>query len=115
MPYTVTAEDGTEVIYQVTANIATGSEAQITGFNLGVYKGKIDEAAKTITITVATGTTADALKALTTKITKSTYAKVAPATGIAGNFVDGKAIPYTVTSEDKKTTVTYQVTANIDN
>lgn len=54
--YVVTAEDGTTSKYTVTAKVALSSEAKITAFDLGEgdkkIVGTIDEAKKTISLTI---------------------------------------------------------------
>jgi hypothetical protein len=110
--YTVTAADGTTQTYTVTVNVALASDKAITVFNITSpvnATGAIDEAARTVGITVPYGT---AVNNMTTSIAH-TGASISPAAGTGANFTS--PITYTVTAADGSTqayTVTVRVAAN---
>jgi hypothetical protein len=105
--YTVTAEDGTTQDYVVTVNNLKNTEKQITAFTIaGQVSSAIDQAAKTVTVTMPFGT----IKTnLVPTITLSAAASVSPTSGTAQDFTSSKT--YTVTAEDG-TTQDYAVTVN---
>ena len=106
--YTVTAEDGTSVNYQVTVSRTKFSVKDITEFSFADFSpaivAKIDAATKTITATLPS--TADLTK-LKPTIKISDRATINPETGTVIDF--SKAVNFTVTAEDASTQV-YAVT-----
>ena len=106
--YSVTAEDGTKVNYQITVSRTKFSVKDITEFSFADFSpaivAKIDAATKTITATLPS--TAD-LNKLKPTIKISDRATVNPATGTVIDF--SKAVNFTVTAEDASTQV-YAVT-----
>lgn len=102
--YTVTAEDGTSINYQVTVSRTKFSVKDITEFSFADFSpaivAKIDATTKTITATVPY--TADLTK-LKPTIKISDRATVNPATGTVIDF--SKAVNLTVTAEDASTQV----------
>jgi hypothetical protein len=101
--YTVTAEDGSILVYTVTIK---NSRARLMSFNFSepAATGIIDEGAKTISVTVPYNTDPGTL---VPEITLSPNATVNPASGEARNFSSPAA--YTVTAEDG-TVMVYTVT-----
>jgi hypothetical protein len=81
----------------------------INSFTINGIPGVIDEAAKTIVVTLDFGTD---LRALRPELTVSAGAQVSPASGEAQNFANSILIPrkYTVTAENKMQDA-YKVTA----
>ncbi len=106
--YTVTAQDGSTQSYTVTVNVMASTQMSITafGFTDPVADGVINEEAKTIAITVPSGTE---VTALTPTITY-TGTSVAPASGTAQDFTE--PVTYTVTAEDGSTQE-YITTVNV--
>lgn len=117
--YTVTAEDNSAVVYEVTITIGEGSsEKQITEFVFNASDNgalsndittTIDEGAKTIIATVPFGTD---VTALIPTITLSTGAIVSPESDVAQDFTS--SVTYTVTAEDSSLAA-YEVTITIAN
>jgi hypothetical protein len=109
--YKVTAEDTTTKTYAVTVRIAgtTGDDKkEITGFYFTnpLAVGTINEAAKTITVSVPTGTDLSSLQ-------PTVYFKgrsLKPGSGVVNNFTS--PVIYTVTANDN-TTQPYTVTVKI--
>ncbi len=94
--YTVTAEDGSSVVYTVTVNVSQPGDAKITEFFFSgitptVYAA-INESTKTIIAMVPFGTN---VTALSPTISVSAGANVNPASGVAKDFTNHVA--YTVT------------------
>jgi eukaryotic-like serine/threonine-protein kinase len=114
--YTVTAEDGTSVNYQVTVSRTKFSVKDITEFSFADFSpaivAKIDAATKTITATVPYTAdfppTADVTK-LIPSISVSLKAKVLPDSGKVQDFTN--PVTYSVTAEDG-TNVSYQITVS---
>ncbi|MBF0407394.1 MAG: DUF5018 domain-containing protein, partial [Candidatus Riflebacteria bacterium] len=106
--YTVTANDSTTQAYVVTVVVASGSAKAITAFNIMIpsVTGVINESAKTITLTVPSGTN---VSMLVPNITH-TGSSVSPNTGIGQDFTN--PVTYTVTAGDS-TTQGYVVTVII--
>ncbi|HEY8929041.1 MAG TPA: DUF5018 domain-containing protein, partial [Mucilaginibacter sp.] len=109
VPFTVTAEDGSTVVYTVTIIAANKSAAKdILSFAFNgltpAVKCTINNTAKTITGTVPAGTD---LTKLVPTITASDKAYIKPASGFAANFT--KPVSFSVTAEDG-TYVTYVAT-----
>jgi hypothetical protein len=106
--YRVTAENGTWADYTVTVLTAPGSgEKAMTAFTVNWTEGVIDEAAKTVTVTLPYGTQ---VNALAPDITVSPGASVDPASGTEQDFAN--PVSYRVTAEDG-TWADYTVTALI--
>jgi eukaryotic-like serine/threonine-protein kinase len=100
--YTVTAEDGSKLTYNVAVSLGKSPEKDILTFAFnGITPAvacTIDAATKTISATLPAGT--DATKLVPT-LTLSPKATVSPATGVAQDF--SKVVTYTVTAEDATT------------
>ncbi len=106
--YTVTAQDASTVIYTATiTTVAQSSEKQITSFSINTVNGTIDETAKTIMITLPTGTNATSLSPV---ISVSDNATISPNSGVAQDFTN--PVMYTVTAEDNST-VNYTITVTV--
>ncbi|MFA7403708.1 MAG: ice-binding family protein [Pelobacteraceae bacterium] len=110
--YTVTAADGTTATYTVTVSTASNSAKAITAYSFAGFTGAagvINDATKTIAVTVPAGTSVTALVATFT--TTGTGVKVGSAvqtsTATANNFTG--PVAYTVTATNG-TTETYTVT-----
>ncbi|MDG6244517.1 MAG: PGF-pre-PGF domain-containing protein, partial [Methanolobus sp.] len=103
--YTVTAEDGTTRSYTVTVTSTLNPAKSITGFSFTdpAVTGDINEAARTISITVPYGTDVSSL----TPTIVHTGASITPGSGITQDFTN--PVIYTVTAEDG-TTRSYTVT-----
>jgi hypothetical protein len=110
--YTVTAADSSTATYTVTVTVAASSAKAITAFSLAGVAGTIDEAAKTITVTMPSGTTVTALVATFT--TTGANVKVGSTTQTSGTTANNFTNPvvYTVTAADT-TSVTYTVTVTV--
>lgn len=85
------------------------SASEITGFRVGDAVGEIDEASKTITVTVPAGT--DVTK-LVPRISIPVYATISPKSGIETDFTS--PVVYTVTADDGVTTSQYTVTVTVE-
>ncbi len=96
--YRVTAEDGTTQTYSVTATVAPPAYAKaITSFTFPSVSGavgEIDEAAKTIEITVPYGTSRTSFAPTIVH----DGASISPASGLSRNF--SNPVTYTVTARD---------------
>ena len=113
--YTVTAEDGSAAIYTVTVTLAPNSAKAIITYSFvgfGAYPGIINEAAKTISVTLPFGTDVTALIAtFTTTGTNVSIGAVTQTSGSTMNdFTTSKT--YTVTAADT-TSVDYTVTVTL--
>ncbi|WP_164997839.1 S8 family serine peptidase, partial [Methanolobus psychrotolerans] len=97
--YTVTAEDETTRSYAVTVTSLLNPAKSITGFSFTdpAVAGVINEAARTISITVPYGTDVTGL----TPTIVHTGASITPGNGIAQDFTN--PVTYTVTAEDGTT------------
>ncbi len=111
--YTVTAADSSTQQYTVTVTVAADPAKAITAFNFkGLtpnVTGTVNEASKTIALTVPYGTDVTSLVPTITH----TGASVSPNTGVAQNFTN--PVEYTVTAADSATqkyTVTVTKAAN---
>ncbi|RJE88734.1 DUF5018 domain-containing protein [Paenibacillus sp. 1011MAR3C5] len=109
--YTVTAADGSIKSYTVTVNVAASPAKAITAFSFTTpaVAGTVNEASRTIAVTVPYGTD---VTALTPTITH-TGASISPNSGTARNFTN--PVTYTVTAADgsiKSYTVTVNVATN---
>ncbi len=113
--YTVTAADGSSAIYTVTVTVASVSAKASTGFSfagLTGATGTIDEAAKTIAVTVPSGTDVKSLVA--TFATTGTTVKVgttAQTSGVTANDFTNP-VAFTVTAADG-TTATYTASVTV--
>jgi len=115
--YTVKAEDGSEVGYAVDLAQGISSEKRITAFDflasentvLGQnFRGVIDEASKTIVVTVSLSVYINYRSSLKPRISVSSLASISPTD--ARDFTH--PVTYTVTAEDG-TSVSYRVTVII--
>ena len=99
--YTVTAADSTTQKYIVTVTVAANPAKAITAFNFNGLTpnvtGTVNEASKTISLTVPYGTDVTALVPTITH----TGASISPNTGVAQNFTS--PVEYTVTAADSST------------
>jgi len=107
--YTVTAEDKSTSVYSVTVvdEVVLSNESLIKSFTIANQVGEtvIDNTAKTVKVVMTKGTD---LTSLAPSVTVSDNATVAPNSGATVDFSKG-AVSYTVTAEDKSTSV-YSVT-----
>ena len=110
--YTVTAADNSTVPYTVTVNVTAASTKAITAYSLAGATGTINESAKTIAVTLPSGTIVSALAATFTKTGTSVKvgATVQTSGTTANNFTN--PVTYTVTAADNST-VTYVVTVTL--
>jgi hypothetical protein len=101
--YTVMAADASKQDYVVTVTVATAAEKAITAFSLNGVPGTIDEAGKTITVTMFSGTDVRAL--IATFTTTGAGVKVGPTVQISGTTANNftSSITYTVTAADAST------------
>jgi len=113
--YTVTATDGSTVTYTVNVTVASSSAKAITAFSFVGFpgvNGVINEAAKTIALTMPFGTDVTALVATFT--TTGTVVRVGSAVQTSGatsnNFTS--PVAYTVTAADTSTAI-YTVTVTV--
>ncbi|MHB8123230.1 MAG: ice-binding family protein, partial [Desulfuromonadaceae bacterium] len=107
--YIVTAADGTTATYRVAVTVAQASTKEITAYSLVGATGAINEAAKTIAVTVPSGTSLTALSATFTATgTSVNVGAVAQVSGTTPNDFSSP-VAYTVTAGDG-TTVIYTVT-----
>ncbi|MEF3310731.1 DUF5018 domain-containing protein [Paenibacillus sp. GYB004] len=109
--YTVSAADGSTKSYTVTVNVAVSPTKEITGFSFATpaVTGTVNEASRTIAVTVPYGTD---VTALTPTITH-TGASISPTSGVPQNFIS--PVTYTVSAADGSTksyTVTVSVAAS---
>ena len=108
--YTVTAENSTTQTYTVTVTVALNPAKAITAFSFNGLTpnviGTVNEAAKTVALTVPYGTDVTALVPTITH----TGASVSPNTGVTQNFTN--PVIYTVTAEDGSTQI-YTVTVTV--
>src|SRR5713101_8763737 len=110
--YSVTAADATTVNYTVTVAVALNSAKALTAFSLAGVPGTIQEANKTIAVTMPFGTDVTALVATFT--TTGTAVSVGGTSQISGTTANNFTSPvvYTVTAADA-TTVNYTVTVAV--
>ncbi|MBU1106981.1 MAG: hypothetical protein KKB51_09965 [Candidatus Riflebacteria bacterium] len=106
--YTVTAADSSAQPYVVTVTVAANPAKAITAFNFAspATIGVVDESAKTVALTVPSGTDVTALIPTITH----TGASILPNTGVAQNFTN--PVTYTVTAADT-TVQAYVVTVTV--
>ena len=113
--YTVTAADGSTATYAVTVTVGASSAKGITAYSIAGFPavaGTINEAAKTIAVTVPFGTNVTALVAAftTTGANVKVGAAVQVSTATANNFT--APVAYTVTAADAST-ATYTVSVTV--
>jgi hypothetical protein len=113
--YVVTASDGSSATYAVTVTVASVSAKASTAFSFAGIPGSagaIDEAAKTIAVTVPNGTDVTGLVATFT--TTGGSVKVGAVTQVSGTTPNDFTSPvtYTVTAADN-TTADYTVTVTV--
>ena len=113
--YTVTAADSSTATYIVIVTIAPSTAKAITAFSFAGYSGasgSINEAAKTIAVTVPNGTDVSALIATftTTGINVRVGAAIQTSASSANDFTG--PVSYTVTAADAST-ATYIVTVSM--
>ncbi|MCK9345306.1 MAG: DUF5011 domain-containing protein [Candidatus Pacebacteria bacterium] len=103
---------GTSVVYGLYVSPPPSSEKSITTFDFiiasSTVSGLIDEAAKTVTLTVPYGTN---VTSLVSNIVVSAKATSSPATGVAQDFTN--PVAYVVTAEDD-TTQSYTVSVVVE-
>lgn len=112
--YRVTAGDATFVDYTATVTIASGSAKAITAYYLLGIPGTINESAKTIAVTVPSGTNVKGLVAVFTTsgaIVKVSSTMLVQETGTTPNDFTNP-VDYIVTAADGST-ATYTVTVTI--
>lgn len=109
--YIVTAGDATTATYTVTVTVASASAKALTAYSLLGVSGVIDEALKTIAVTVPSGTDVTALAATftTTGANVKVGAAVQTSTDTENDFT--APVVYTVTAGDA-TTADYTVTVS---
>jgi hypothetical protein len=112
--YTVTAADGSSVLYTVTVTVAAAADKAITAYSLQGAAGAIIEGTdpKTIAVTVPFGTNVTTLAA--TFSTTGEIVTVGTTTQISGTTTNNFSSPvtYTVTANNS-TTATYIVTVAV--
>jgi hypothetical protein len=113
--YIVTAADGSTATYAVTVTVGAASAKAITAYSIAGFPavaGTINEAAKTIAVTVPFGTNVTALVAAftTTGENVKVGATVQTSTATANNFT--APVAYIVTAADAST-ATYTVTVTV--
>jgi len=110
--YTVSAADGSQTIYAVTVEVALASANTINAYALLGVTGTINDAAKTIAVTVPNGTNLAALVASFSFAGSSVTVGAAPQ--VSGSTPNNFTAPvsYTVTAADG-TTATYTVTVSL--
>ncbi len=113
--YTVSAADASTADYAVTVSVAPSSAKAITAYSFAGYAGAtgtIDEAAKTIAVTVPNGTDVSALVATftTTGATVKVGAAIQTSTATPNNFTN--PVTYTVSAADAST-ASYAVTVTV--
>ena len=111
VPYVVTAEDGSTATYTVTVTVAANPAKAITAFSFAslAAAGTINEAAKTISVSVPYGTSVTALVA--TFSTTGAGVKIGSTLQVSGTTQNNFTSPvlYVVTAADGST-ATYTVT-----
>ena len=111
--YIVTAADSSTATYTVTVTVAAISAKAITAFSIaGGFTGTVNEAAKTISVPVPTGTILTSM--IATFTTTGTSVKVGTTTQLSGTTPNDFTNPvqYVVTAADT-TTATYTVRVNV--
>ena len=110
--YTVSSVDTSAVIYTVTVNVAQAFDKTITTFTLAGATGTVNEAAKTIAVSVTSGTPLTAAQAVFT--TTGSSVKVGTTTQTSGTTANNFSNPvlYTVTAADGSSVI-YTVTVTV--
>ena len=110
--YTVVAGDNTTIDYTITVTVANSSAKAITTYSIGSSVGTINEANKTIAVTVPSGTTVTSLVA--TFSTTGSYVKVGSVIQTSGSTTNDFTSPviYTVVAGDN-TTIDYTITVTV--
>jgi Fe-S cluster assembly iron-binding protein IscA len=110
--YKVTAADSSTANYTVTVIVAQSSAKALTAYSLEGVTGTINEAAKTISVTMPSGTAVTALVATfsTTGVNASVGATVQASGTTANNF--SSPVVYAVTAADNSS-VSYTVTVTV--
>jgi hypothetical protein len=110
--YKVTAANGSSVTYTVTVTVAPSTAKAITAFSLAGVAGTINEAGKTIAVSMPSGTNVTALIAtFTTTGASVKVGSTVQATGTTANNFTSPVI-YIVTAADA-TTQNYTVTVTV--
>ena len=110
--YTVTAADSSSITYTVTVTVALSSEKAITAFSLAGVVGTINEAGKTIAVTMPYGTgVTNLIATFTTTGSSVTVGSTAQVSGTTANNFTSPVV-YTVTAADSSST-TYTVTVTV--
>ncbi|MEK7811854.1 MAG: hypothetical protein AAB278_08590, partial [Pseudomonadota bacterium] len=110
--YTVTAADSTSATYTVTVIVASSSAKAITAYSLAGVTGTINESAKTISVTMPSGTAVTALVATFSSTGAVVNAgAVAQTSGTTANDFTSP-VAYTVTAADSSTAI-YTVTVTV--
>ena len=111
--YTVTASDGSTATYTVAVTVASDTAKAVTAYSLAGIPGTIDEVAKTIAVTMPSGTDITSLAATFTAT--GTSVKVGTTTQVSGataNNFTVSPVAYTVTAADNSTAI-YNVTVTV--
>ena len=110
--YTISAADGSTADYAVTVSAAGNSAKALSGYALARVTGIIDESAKTIAVTLPSGTDLTAL--IATFTTTGASVTVGSTVQKSGTTANNFATPasYTVSAADGST-ATYKVTVSI--
>lgn len=110
--YTVTAADASTATYTVAVTVAPAAAKAITALSLAGVGGVVNEAAKTIVVTMPAGTGVTALVASFTTTGQSV--KVGTTTQVSGTTANNFTAPvaYIVTAADASS-ATYNVTVNL--
>jgi len=110
--YIVTAADNSTAAYTVTVTVAPASAKAITAYSLAGVAGAINEMAKTIAVTMPSGTNVTALVAtFTTTVADVKVGMAVQISGTTPNDFSGP-VAYIVTAADG-TTATYVVTVTV--
>lgn len=112
--YTVTAADGSTATYTVTVTAALNPAREITSYSIDGVAGTINEAAKTIAVTVPNGTNAAALVATFTTSGSGVTAGAAAVPQVSGTTPNDFSGPvaYTINAADG-TSAAYTVTVTV--
>ena len=110
--YTVTAGDGSTSTYTVTVTLAPASAQALTSFSLAGVAGTINDTAKTITVTLPSGTGKTALVATFTTTGAKVMVGTAPQTSGTTPNDFTSPVAYTVSASDA-TQTTYAVSVNV--
>ena len=104
--------DGTLVVYEEQINAAAG--AKMLAFSVAGAFGTINEAAKTVAVTVPYGTTVTNLAA-SFEVSAGATVKVGSTAQVSGTTTNNFSSPvsYVVTSSDSSATATYVVTVTV--